>query len=497
MSDNLNEEQTLAYEKILNGENVLLFGKGGSGKSHLIELIMDEETLLLAPTGMAALNLGEKARTMHSTLMIGEKSLNAWNWEKVKSFIENKEVVLKKFFDKYKRIVFDEGSMIISGLFNTFVQLFNTVYNTDSSVIFNNCQIIMSFDPLQLPPIKNEETLLDLNNNKPSPKLSRSDYIVNNPDFKVLFNTELDNIIHFTVNMRNRDPEWNEVLDACRTGFKLCVRSEKERLLVLLNARVFTRIYTCADGAPLKELYDSNTVTSLKKTFIESVNQKRFNKLVEINDGIIYNIDRIIKISKNEFISSYIDRCDSPERLYELSKNYMDNMGGYYSCKSKIQRKWVIDTKFSITVNQRVMLRNNQLHTRLINGSLGNIISIDLDETREVSSIKVKFDTLDEPIDVTRVEFKHPDISEMCISAFPIIPSSAITLHKLQGQTWESKLFIHYCDIPFIEKQDHLLYTGISRNKNKKDIYIISDNDLDESYFPVNPIMFDWYLNHI
>ena len=38
--------------------------------------------------------------------------------------------------------------------------LFNTIYNTDSSILFNNCQIIMSFDPLQLPPIKNEETFL-------------------------------------------------------------------------------------------------------------------------------------------------------------------------------------------------------------------------------------------------------------------------------------------------------------------------------------------------
>ena len=497
MADNLTGKQLIAYEKIIAGEDVCIFGKGGSGKSYLIELTMNTKTLLLAPTGMAALNLGNTARTIHSTLMIGEKSLNAWNWEKVKSFIESKESILKNFFDKYDRIVFDEGSMIISGLFNTFVQLFHTIYKTDSRSIFNGLQIIMLFDPLQLPPVKNSmEPYLDLNNKGKSPQLSRSDYIVNNPDFKALFNARLDNIIHLDVNMRNRDPEWNEVLDACRTGFKLCSQEDKIRLLTLLNERVFTRNHTCIDGAPLKELYDNNTITSLKRSFIEEVNKKRLNKLMEINNET-FTIDRIVKVTKETFILQNIDRCDNPCKLYDLSKNYMDDLGGYYSSKIK-NSKWEIITEFIITVNQRVMLRNNQLHPKLKNGSLGNIVDIECNENHEVICIKVKFDTLDdEYIDVKRVDFKHPDISEMCITAFPIIPSSAITLHKLQGQTWESPLFIHYCDIPYFEKQEHLLYTGISRNKHKNDIYIISDIELNETYFPVNKVMFDWYTDHV
>tara|TARA_B110000483_G_C18201784_1_gene545577 strand:- start:1904 stop:3394 length:1491 start_codon:yes stop_codon:yes gene_type:complete len=495
MSENLTEKQQMAYAKIKAGENLCIFGKGGSGKSHLIELIIDEKTLLLAPTGMAALNLGGSARTMHSVLMIGEKSLNAWSWEKVKFSIESKEIVLKKFFDKYERIVFDEGSMIISGLFNTFVQLFHTIYGTDSQKLFNGRQIIITFDPLQLPPIKNEDTFLDLNKAKRPQPLSKTDYIVTNPDFKALFNERLGNIVHFTENMRNRDPEWNEVLDACRTGFLFCNPTDKERLLILLNERVFTRNDIWND-ALLKELYDNNTVTSFRRTFIEEVNNKRFIKLIENNHGITHQIDRNVMISKRDFISEYIDRYDNPGRIYELSKNYQDNLGGYYSHKKKVQNKDIIETKFSITVGQRVMLRYNQLHPKLINGSLGNIVSIELDENQEVTSIKVKFDTLEDSINVKRIEFKHQDISKMCISAFPLIPSSAITLHKLQGQTWDSKLFIHYCDIPYVEKQDHLLYTGISRNKNKEDIYIISDIDLDETYFPVNKIMFDWYCAH-
>jgi len=77
--ESLTPEQKKAYLRILNKENVLIFGQGGSGKSYLIEGIKDEKTLCLAPTGMAAINMCSDARTIHSVLQIGEKSLQAWN----------------------------------------------------------------------------------------------------------------------------------------------------------------------------------------------------------------------------------------------------------------------------------------------------------------------------------------------------------------------------------------------------------------------------------
>ena len=163
--ETFNEKQKLAYEKIEAGEDVLIFGPGGSGKSYLIDVLRkdNERMLCLAPTGMAAINMNEEARTIHSLLMIGAKSLQAWNWEKVSAQIGKQKVKIKNLLDNYDTIVFDEGSMIISGLFQTLKRTFQMIYDTDDDKPFGDKQTIMLLDPLQLPPVKNSsEPYLDL-----------------------------------------------------------------------------------------------------------------------------------------------------------------------------------------------------------------------------------------------------------------------------------------------------------------------------------------------
>jgi len=98
------EEQLHADRRIKNGENLLLMGPGGTGKTFVVIQNDNGKTLYIAPTGMAALNLNpEKAMTIHSTLKCGEKSLNAWNWVKVKKFILKKE---KSIIKKGTRFIF-------------------------------------------------------------------------------------------------------------------------------------------------------------------------------------------------------------------------------------------------------------------------------------------------------------------------------------------------------------------------------------------------------
>ena len=195
-----NEKQRKAISIIDSGENICIIGKGGTGKSEICKYIknIDNKTLFLGPTGMAALNIGENARTIHSTLMLGAKSLYAWSWAKISDDIEKNRFVLKEFFDKYERIVIDEFTMIISGLFDSYIRLFQVVYETSSDILFNNKQIILLGDPLQLPPIKNtSEPYLDMNIRKPSSKLGKIDIILYNPYFKTLFSKDKNNIIHF------------------------------------------------------------------------------------------------------------------------------------------------------------------------------------------------------------------------------------------------------------------------------------------------------------
>jgi ATP-dependent exoDNAse (exonuclease V) alpha subunit len=515
--NSLTAEQKYAYGRILKGDNVLIFGQGGSGKSYLVEGIQDERTLCLAPTGMAAINMCSRARTIHSILQIGEKSLQAWNWEKVHQHISKKKIRLRKFFDNYDRIIIDECSMIVSGLLNTLIKTFNLVYETDSSILFNGKQIIFIMDPLQLPCVKNSsEPYLDMTIRQRR-ELAESDYIVNNPDFKRMFNKELGNIIHFTGNKRCDDYEWCEVLSACRTGFKECNPMEKKENLRILNERrvsmsecydrhsentnhtenddYFSILDEHSNSEPsqnteLIEKYNKNTKTTLKKDNVQKINREKIQDLSK--DDVLYYTERSVLISESEFLKGKSGSKNDLKKLMRNAINYMDDLGGYYSFKED----GVFYLNFPVIRGERVMLRTNQLDPRLKNGSLGEIVNIDTDRDDNIKRIDVSFEDIKEIINVKHIIFKHPEFSDIQIAAFPLIPAFAITIHKLQGQTIKSPLFINYSDIPWKELQYHLLYTAISRCKNKNDVYIISESDITEDYFPVDPIMYDWYLRH-
>jgi len=63
----LNAPQQVAMKKIIEGKNLYVSGPGGVGKSYLVKHIMDkfgDSTVLMAPTGIAALNIN--GSTIHS-----------------------------------------------------------------------------------------------------------------------------------------------------------------------------------------------------------------------------------------------------------------------------------------------------------------------------------------------------------------------------------------------------------------------------------------------
>ena len=495
--DTLTDEQKNAFNRIKNGDNILIMGQGGSGKSYLINAIRDEKTLCLAPTGMAALNMNDEARTIHSILQIGEKSLLAWNWRKVKDYIENKKSSLKRFFDQYDLIVIDEGSMIISGLFTTLINTFHLIYETDSSILFNGKQIIFLMDPLQLPCIKPSSLIDDTHYIS---DLEESNYIINNSGFKELFNKRLENIIHFKSNKRCEDEEWNDVLSACRTGFKECSPEEKDQKLRILNQK---RVYEldCIDvngGSPtypedndndLIKRYNENIKTTLRNIKVQEINNKGIKKLEEKRQA--YTTKRKVLVSKADFIKKNKGVMKRPGKIYNKAVNDMDGLGSYYAFK--INNKFQLN--FKVIKGERVMLRTNSVHPKLKNGSLGFVKDIIMND-EEIINIIVDFDNLDGLISIEETTFKHAEISDITVDAFPLIPAFAITIHKLQGQTIKNPLFINYNDIPWKEKQYHLLYTAISRCKEPDHVHIISDNMITEDHFPVDPVMYQWYCDN-
>jgi ATP-dependent exoDNAse (exonuclease V) alpha subunit len=134
-----------AINAIKSGNNVALFASAGKGKSYIIKQMLDQFTVLVAPTGIAALNIG--GETAHSIfgLPFGipvEKDKTSHS----KSFIE-----LFGGNSKIKRVIFDEAPMLLSCHLDLIDVKLRHIKKINKP--FGGIQVILTGDPFQLPPI--------------------------------------------------------------------------------------------------------------------------------------------------------------------------------------------------------------------------------------------------------------------------------------------------------------------------------------------------------
>ena len=108
----LNSEQESAIELLMSGVNVFLTGEAGTGKSTLVREFIrrcGHECVVLAPTGIAALNAG--GTTIHSQMMFKLGLLDPLSLESMTD--GSRWRVLRMA----KTIIIDEISMVRSDLF--------------------------------------------------------------------------------------------------------------------------------------------------------------------------------------------------------------------------------------------------------------------------------------------------------------------------------------------------------------------------------------------
>lgn len=154
----LNIDREDAIRIIETGENILITGNAGSGKTHLIKEFARKSkrnVALTATTGIAALNLG--GETVHRFLGMGItnrpeqadgiiKKLNKFktstkSWEKMKW----------KVLSSLDTLVIDEVSMLRRDQFELIEIILSFVKNNPKP--FGGIQIILVGDFLQLPPV--------------------------------------------------------------------------------------------------------------------------------------------------------------------------------------------------------------------------------------------------------------------------------------------------------------------------------------------------------
>ncbi len=250
-----------------SNKNMLLTGRAGTGKSTLLKYFVEntrKNVVVLAPTGVAALNVG--GQTIHSFFRFGIDITP----DKVKKVPKYSE----KLYKSIDTIVIDEISMVRSDIFECINQ-FMKINGKKKRLPFGGVQMILVGDIYQLPPVvsRNEREIFS--------ELYRGYYFFDseayqNADFVYI---ELEKIF------RQRDGKFIEILNAIRNN------TVTDEQLKLLNTRVdedfipagkdmYIQLTSTRDMADRINLAQLSAIESELFTFFGTVNGDFDEKLL-------------------------------------------------------------------------------------------------------------------------------------------------------------------------------------------------------------------------
>ena len=187
-------------------QSVFLTGKAGAGKSYLLQRITEQTAkkhIILAPTGVAALNVG--GQTIHSFFQIDTRP-HLPNDRDIKILSEEKRELLQKL----DLIIIDEVSMVRCDLLQA-VDI-SLRKNLRSTQPFAGKQLFLIGDLFQLPPVvdtKNREEVEIIEHNYVTP------YFFSAQSFSNGFGVQ---IVELQKIYRQTDKKFIEVLNAVRNN---------------------------------------------------------------------------------------------------------------------------------------------------------------------------------------------------------------------------------------------------------------------------------------
>lgn len=144
--DQANVEQQKAFELVANtNTSLFITGKAGTGKTTFIkgiQQLIKKNFLVLAPTGIAAMNVG--GQTLHSFFGLPFTAMGPKDWPEVS---ENKRDVLMKI----DTIIIDEASMVRCDWVDAIDRFMRSLIK--SHLPFGGKQMVFVGDLFQLPPV--------------------------------------------------------------------------------------------------------------------------------------------------------------------------------------------------------------------------------------------------------------------------------------------------------------------------------------------------------
>lgn len=373
-------------------KSIFLTGKAGTGKTTLLREIIattHKNTVVVAPTGIAALNAG--GVTIHSMFQLPFSAFIP-SYEEASKFtetvkFENKETLRRHFkMNNVKRnvirnmelLIIDEVSMLRADLLDAIDFMMQTVRRNSRS--FGGVQVLFIGDLLQLPPVIRDEEWRTLRNYYKGKFFFHSHVIQQNPPLYI----ELSKIY------RQTDDTFIAVLNNLRNN------QITPQDIQVLNEYV-------KPDFDLKNNPGYITLTT-HNAKADSINEQAINDL-----------------AGNEFAFQPFIVGDFPEKIFPVEEN------------------------LKLKVGAQVMFVKNDIsfEKRYFNGKMGIIKSLSPEE------IFVHFPEENKTIEVEKYEWKNirykvndltKEVEEEVLGTFahyPLKLAWAITVHKSQGLTFE------------------------------------------------------------
>ena len=439
-------------------------GFGGSGKSHLIRILMayqfirsevKEEPchfLLGAPTGIASHNIG--GMTLHSMWNL---PVNHGNSKKISNDEYRKLTSgqINKMRANYKHacgLIVDEVSMISNRMLMAINLRMNEVVGSiKSHEAFGGIPTVMFGDLFQLEPVNGCQPFIPLSSSVTQKMFGGFPCA---PNLWEVFQFRQLNTNHRQQGEENN--KWRNTLDHARYGM-LSASDIK-----YLNQRMID-----TSGCKLQKDYLDCYVEKFLECEEEGLGPVCLlpaNKMVnEFNRAVMEKKGEIPETIKSiDIFSGRNDAVISAAKKI-LPDLESDKTGG-------------LEAELDIAINTRVMLRVNDKRTPgLVNGARGTVRDIICDNTRAgrvPKKIVIKFDGIDQVQTIERIERKFQVLSNCYVyrRMFPLINSYAMTIHKSQSLS----LPCVFADLGDRIFADGMSYVALSRCLSHKGFYLLN-----------------------
>lgn len=454
----ITQNDVLNYLRTMPSGITFVHGKAGCGKTTLIKKLVSEISgcQVLTPTNLAA-SLYHGARTIHSFFYGVLDDLDE-GYQNPQNILPAKTGAFRVRLSGIRMFIIDEISMVRADLFEMMNQICQKALV--NSKPFGGIPLVVVGDMFQLPPIVSDDAVLEYLKQEYGGIYFFNSHVIQ----KEMKNIRLFELTHSY--RQANDPDFVKILDAFRQPLSPEV---KVKIMDEINSRV-------TDSFPPQAVYVASSN--------EEVRQVNTNKLSEL-PGQITTID-----------AEYTIRTKDGKE--EVTLKHSDLPSDKDICEIEVPSAY--DSQLRFKIGARVVLCKSSKFWGYINGDFGTIESFNgdyftivLDKGSTIKcpnpNDKYKFQQMNE----YRYEMEYDQAKHKLIrktpfiqktKQFPVKLAYAFTIHKAQGQTYDSVI---------LDLNSHIfapgqLYVALSRAKSLQGLYLTkpvtySDIISDDSIF--------------